>query len=439
MGENRDTKIDIAWEKLESQFSFVEKVIKNGYFLISADQIKKYGEREPRLMTKFDHSVQLPNIFCKNNLSILPTSRGDYRIGQDRMFEKIDCEVDKNLIVKQMPPYVTSITPDKINSETIALNCAYVSGMMSDFLEDDGLVPTVEGRMSSKKFNFKIEKQATPDNNVSIYDSITVENSQIEIDAAYEGIRYLSIFEAKLALCSDFLIRQLYYPYRAWENDVSKKIKLVFFVYSDGLFHFFQYDYRDPLNYNGLICSKKAIYSLEERRKLTLDEIRQVLETCKKVPEPEDVPFPQANDFEKVINVMELANPLATKDDITQMFKITDRQAYYYPDACIYLGLITRNEWNEDIGSTYSITEKGKAILNAPYVSRQLALVKAIVEHPVFSRALRLSLDQGGNLDRNQVIEIITDEKIKIKDSTIGRRADSAISWINWIKDLIEE
>ena len=46
-----------------------------GRFLISADQIREY--REPRLMAKFDHRVNLPQIFAENGLAILPVSRGD--------------------------------------------------------------------------------------------------------------------------------------------------------------------------------------------------------------------------------------------------------------------------------------------------------------------------------------------------------------------------
>lgn len=85
--------------------------------------------------------------------------------------------------------------PQFLVSEAIALNCANACGILSDFLEDDALVSTVSGRMSSGGFGFNIETDTGTK-------YVTVSNSQIEIDAAYEGINYLSLFEAKRDLSS---------------------------------------------------------------------------------------------------------------------------------------------------------------------------------------------------------------------------------------------
>ena len=82
------------------------------------------------------------------------------------------------------------MAPQFITSEAIALNCAGACGILSDFLEDDGLVPTVSGRMGSGSFEFDISTAFGTRH-------IAVNNSQIEIDAAYEGVNYLSLFEAK--------------------------------------------------------------------------------------------------------------------------------------------------------------------------------------------------------------------------------------------------
>ena len=64
---------------------------------------------------------------------------------------------------------------------------------------------------------------------------LSVSNSQIEIDAAYEGINYLSLFEAKRDLSDDFLVRQLYYPFRVWSSRVTKPVKPVFLIFSNGI------------------------------------------------------------------------------------------------------------------------------------------------------------------------------------------------------------
>ena len=69
---------DTAWESLFDKYHILAEIEQNGQFIISANQIKEF--REPRLMTKFDHKINLPNIFASNNLSILPITRGDYVI-----------------------------------------------------------------------------------------------------------------------------------------------------------------------------------------------------------------------------------------------------------------------------------------------------------------------------------------------------------------------
>ena len=70
---------ETAWEQIFEKYNILEEVNGNDIFIITADQIKEF--REPRLMTKFDHSSNLPTIFAENNLSILPITRGSYLIG----------------------------------------------------------------------------------------------------------------------------------------------------------------------------------------------------------------------------------------------------------------------------------------------------------------------------------------------------------------------
>lgn len=69
---------DTAWERLFDKYHILDKIEHQGQFAISAAQIKEF--REPRLMTKFDHKINLPEIFAENHLSILPVTRGDYVI-----------------------------------------------------------------------------------------------------------------------------------------------------------------------------------------------------------------------------------------------------------------------------------------------------------------------------------------------------------------------
>ena len=145
---------DTAWENLFDKYHILAEIERNGQFTISANQIKEF--REPRLMTKFDHKVNLPTIFAENQLAILPVTRGDYVISSFsayKEFEQPSTDVQRISI----PAHIQSLMPQFLVSEAIALNCANACGILEDFLEDEALVATVSGRMSSGEFNFNID------------------------------------------------------------------------------------------------------------------------------------------------------------------------------------------------------------------------------------------------------------------------------------------
>ena len=107
------TKINDAWKKLFEKYDILNKVKQNTMFEISAEQIKEF--REPRLMTKFDSSFDLPELFEKNNLSILPISSNKYIISSNKIFNKLSITSDNcNTYTYKIPPYIESINANII-------------------------------------------------------------------------------------------------------------------------------------------------------------------------------------------------------------------------------------------------------------------------------------------------------------------------------------
>src|SRR5574344_681577 len=94
------------WNNIFADLNILEEITKNGYFVISADQIRLY--KEPRLMAKFDYSKQLPKIFKDNNLGILPIKNGEYIIGKFTLFENISSTNYDNveIIKKELPDFI---------------------------------------------------------------------------------------------------------------------------------------------------------------------------------------------------------------------------------------------------------------------------------------------------------------------------------------------
>ncbi|WP_311357122.1 type II restriction enzyme [Alloprevotella tannerae] len=422
------SKNDIAWEAIFEEYRILDRLAKNDRVSISSMEINEF--REARLMTKFDHRSQLPELFVEHKLSILPTSRGTYEIGAFETFCDFNKE-DVEIVPVNFPTFLESIDYKDITSESIAINCAFISKILHDFTGEENLFPTVSGRMSSSLFDFAINsKQKTF--------RINVENSQIEIDGGFEGDNSLNLIEAKNYISDDFLIRQLYYPYRLWSDKIVKRVRPIFLTYSNGIFDLREYEFTNPELYNSIRLLQHKKYALQERD-INIENIQNILDNVQVTKEPE-LPFPQADSFERVINLCELLKQkgFISKEDITHNYDFDHRQTDYYSNAAKYLGLIEGRCENQQIGCT--LTQDGIRIFNLPIVERQLEFVRLILSRAAFKNTLKLYFDKGDVPTKDEVIEIMKDARLYNIDSeqTYRRRASTVISWINWILELIE-
>lgn len=422
-----ENKNNTAWIKIFDKYNILSRVENHGIFQISAEQIKEF--REPRLMAKFDHKINLPKIFLENDLSILPVTRGDYVISHFDLYHKFET-TNEFIHQMQLPDYIQSLDCNNIFSESVALNCAFASGIIADFLEDEQIFSTASGRMGAGNFNFFVD-----DIKNKFRYNIQVKNSQIEIDAAYEGINNFAIIEAKRDISEDFLIRQLYYPYHMWKDKLTKNIKTVFFVYSNGIYHLYEYQFENPEHYNSLQLIKQKNYSVENT-KINSADIQKILNEIKFLSEPQNIPFPQADKFERVINLCELLNKKEMdKDEVTQEYAFDSRQANYYTDAARYLNLIEKKT------SKYNLSELGEKILSYNFKNRQLAYCKCILSHKVFYETLKNFFDNGVMPNKNEIVQIMKKSNLRNINSneTFERRSSTIKSWVNWIVGLINE
>lgn len=417
---------DENWNKIFQEYNILNKIESDNQFIINADDIKKF--REPRLMAKIDHKSNLPEIFQKNHLSILPISRRSYVIAPIETFSPFNeekMEAPKPISVK-LPEHLQSLQPDNIANEAMALDCAYSCGILAHFLEEEELFPTVSGRMKSGKFEFEIDSTL----NAKSHQKIMVVNSQIEIDAAYEGIHNLSLFEAKNTYSDDFMVRQLYYPYRTWAEKVTKPIKSVFLIYSDGGFTLYQYRFSNPNYYNSIELVKRGIYQISEH--IGIDTIEELLKQTIVEPEPKDVPFPQADTMGRITNLLDMLNDQdLSKQEITKTIGFDKRQTDYYVTAGKYLGLIEKGKRDGNV----SLTALGKKIARMSVQNRQLELIKQILKHYPFNETLKIHLKSGSMPDRDYIKKLIRSVS-NISGDTISRRASTVISWTYWILSI---
>lgn len=426
-----------AWELIFDDYNVLDKIDAEGKFEIDAKQIKKY--REPRLMAKFDCFQNLPALFKKNKINILPTSRGSYVLGRFKLFQDLgDFPVDTLKINKAYVPSLETVDISNITSEAMAINIMSLSSILSDFLGVEPNYQTISGRMGSGAFNFNVDRyKNTPIN-------IRVENAQIEIDGGFENSESVILLEAKNVFHQDFNVRQLYFPYRTWSNKVNKPIKLIFMVYFNQIYRLLEYEFVDIDNYSSLRFVKERLYSLENTY-ITFDDLQAVYKNTK-AKYTDDMnfktvaPFPQADDFTRVINLLEVLNKKdLSVDEITQIMGFTSRQTNYYYNAGLYLGLFNKYSWidrDENKIIKVELTDLGRELNKMNYKDRQLKLVSLLLEHRIFNGLFFKALIENKLPNRDEVIDEMIKFNVCSSGSVATRRSQTVISWLNWVFSL---
>jgi hypothetical protein len=430
MSKTKKTANDRAWETLFETHKILEEVDKNGCFEIESAQINK--KRESRLMAKFDHSVNLPDIFRDNHLSILPISRSKYVIGKFATHFKVGYDSKIEIIPFEFPAEIESIDYKKLYSESSALHCAFNIGIIDD-LVGEKTAYTVSGRMSTESFDFNIINSIAN----KPY-SIKVKNSQCEIDAGFESDNYFVLIEAKNYAIDDFLIRQLYYPYRLWSKKLTKKVIPVLMTYSNDIFSFFIYQFSNDKDYNSLqlITQKNYTIAPEEIQRSDVD---RVFNNIKVIAEP-DVPLPQADKFERIVDLLSLLLERdLTTDDITENYEFDRRQTDYYINGGVYLGLIEKDKTSLIKKPKLRLTSEGRSILQKRPKLKYLDLINKILEKKVFYLVFELTLKQGEIPPEDAICKIISENRPDIKDTTIKRRKSTVRAWIFWILSQIKD
>jgi hypothetical protein len=413
------TSNDKAWSAIFDALPILNTLSAKPHYLITAREINEIGRREARLMAKFDTQESLPELFKKNELNITAVSNGSYIIFKDKSHSSFINLPDYSLItpIKFKPSFELDLQTLAFSakmSESNAIDYAHHAGILSAYSGEKILKLTTRGRFFSDLFTLRSPELG----------ELEIKGVQIEVDAGYEGLEQFLILEAKSSTRSTFNIRQLYYPYMHFVGKTNKRIKTVLLFFSNGIYYFTEIRF-GALFKEYEIAGTQAIEVVIEEAipKITARELMS-----QKVHRPQGIPVPQADDLNKVIDLLSyLSRGDADKYSIAEFFEFNDRQGDYYGNAAAYIGLASKK------GRLFSLTNLGKTILQIKNSShRNLELVSAILRTELFNDMFQLYLNQGGNITDAQIVDRIGEEGLT--KSTPGRRKSTVRSWMRWIQ-----
>lgn len=144
--------------------------------------------------------------------------------------------------------------------------------------------------------------------------------------------------------------------------------------------------------------------------------------------EKNEVPFPQANDFNKIVQIIEIEDEKLLKDNEymeTYLSLGTGRQISYYLSACEFLGLINKRKFT-NLALEIRCLSKDTKILK---------FSQLIVSTPVFGEVFFSQYLYDEKYNSEQIAQLIG-LIYKIDNLEVcKRRASTVLKWISWIEN----
>ena len=303
------------------------------------------------------------------------------------------------------------------------MNLLVTSGIFQHFVGEE-LVQTISGRMTTESFKAFVPSKVP-------YIEIYFSRPQIEIHGGFAGKANISIVELKNVVSNSFNLRQLYYPMRHLKSHVSKPIRLLFVDSDEITVRIQEVKFA---NQERMQCSviRTAFYKLPNIRTV----IESVESDMSKLVVPKIIlePFPQADDFNKVISLVDvLFGRQMTIEEIADEFEFTSRQADYYFNAAKVLGLV--QTFRSDEGKQLRMqTELGADLSRMSPSKRESFYVTRLSEIQPISKILEDWQNTGEKPSKSKVVSILEKHfsAKSLSQSTLERRATTILSWSSW-------
>ena len=250
---------DIPWAKIFEEYGINNHDFNKKPFYITAKQIKetcqdfkKTAEKEVRILCYQAQRKDKPKVFTENGLFLLPIKNGEYIIVKGEGYVDIPT-INSEAILFDSKIDFRLYSNEVGNSEMQHLDFAHAAGMIEDFCDVGNLYLTIRGRKYTPPFSFRVGNTL-----------INQQSVQTEVDAGYEGKNHVVLIEAKNTGVDDIIIRQMYYPFRKWSEDVSvkfgKKVITVFFEKREFQYLFWMYEFTNEEDYNSIKLVKSSRY-----------------------------------------------------------------------------------------------------------------------------------------------------------------------------------
>lgn len=410
-------KRDIAWVKVIEELKLdLKRDLSND---IPASAFRRYADLEARNAAKIDESKALPPVLGDNHLFPLPIRNGVYKLIRGNGFHKLE------EISGSPRRFQSFLKKPPGQGESLFVHYSMNCGLLSDFTKKMQINKIDEGLRGAKPFEFWV------DNVGPIYQ----DGSQIQVDGLFSAGDSVIILEAKARKCRDFVIRQLYYPYRHWRLEEPEKSIETYLMRIDpktGIYEFWKYAFPQERNYNSIELVEKAAYVVDVRPHSGKD--------LQRIRPDNSVKYvPQANRVSLIERIPFLvAHGIIDSELLSNELGYAERQGNYYSEAAEALGLIKREAVRNN-RYLFELTNLGRTYMEERNDRRNEMLAKQMMRLPImkitFDILVSQTFDAIGStcgLSKEDITTIVR-ENARLTGKTPRRRASCIMSWFRWL------
>ncbi len=445
---SRTSSKNKQWATIFQQEGIDAALRKQGWYIIQAKTIKEKYKWEPRLLAKIDDHESLPPIFREHGAVILSLANGRYiivRVGKkgQPFFPELPpiWGIPRYVPLGDLPKRYHTIQWEKaFTGESEAIDAAFISRILHDFVGEEELTLTIRGR---RRFSLaeKLPLRIRIHHKLKEFPGLEFDNPQMEVDAGYETEKSIYLIESKLHITRTFNPRQIFFPYIYWQRQLQAKgshkdVRPIYLLYTNHFYYLYELEIQDEA-INAIGVKRQQGYILAEPP-LSIQWLGNLLTETRAIPQLHS-PFPQADLLPRIYNILETLQQSGTTSTstIAEQQHFTKRQAYYYASAAAWLG------WTKVEKSQVTITKEGRILAKTSPYARLEKTLKVLARRPVFRQALRFWYNQRDLPSLAHIQRWLAEASAKgeikeLSGKTVSRRARTALHWLQMLAPLVK-
>ena len=377
-------------------------------------------------MTKFDARGARPEVLRQHGLFLLPETNGTYLLLREDGYCDLPAVAPGRVEEFEARYPFPLVSLRDATSEMSQLDRLFQCDLIGRVVGAEQIYATIRGRRFAPHFDYSVGDLG----------QFSARGIQYEVDQGYETRDEIILFEAKNTTPDNFLIRQIYFPFRVYLDRFGKRVRLFFFNYNatTGINSFHEYRFADPLQYRSIEICRSQHYRVRFPEPASPRTLGDWLQLVPPAPNKVKWEIPQADDFAKIIEFpLQVAAGCNDSGLMAGAFDFAERQSSYYRRASEQLGLV------EMKGGRYHLTCAGRDYVELSALERHEKMIAGLLQQPVVRFAIEGALHNPPHALELKAIEDSIVRYSDLSGQTVARRALTVRAWLRWLETNLGE